>query len=83
MDTVKERIRSIFETQGYFIEMGEEDVNLLDYGIDSIAFMSIIIELEEEFNCIIPDGVLDFELFKSLNALTSFIETLLQDKGTP
>ena len=40
------------------IEKDKIDVNLQDLGMDSITFIQIIVCLEEEFGCEIPDSKL-------------------------
>ena len=78
MKSTKDRIISVFELYGYYIEEKEEDVNLLEYDIDSIGFVSIISGLEEEFECVIPDDMLSMDLFLSLNALIEYIEAVVE-----
>lgn len=80
MDSLRERIISIFELYGCYIEVGEEDINILEYGIDSITFMSIIMEIEEEFQIMIFDEKISFDLFASLNGLESFIKILIEEE---
>lgn len=47
--------------------------NLIDLGMDSISFIAIIVELEEEFDCEIPDSKL---LLNEMNTIQKIIHIL-------
>lgn len=51
------------------------DKNLTDMGIDSIAFIQIIVALEEEFECEFPDSKL---LMSELNTIQKITDVLRQ-----
>ena len=57
----------------------EEDVNLLDLEIDSLAFFSLIVEIESSFSIELPDEVIVPEKLISLNAFVSTIADLIDD----
>lgn len=48
-DKVKTTIIKLLENNGIIIESGEEDLDLRNYSIDSILFISFIIDVENEF----------------------------------
>lgn len=55
MESVRERLIKIFDDNGMIIL--EEDIEL-PLEIDSIQFISIVVQIEDEFNVTIPDDYL-------------------------
>lgn len=47
-----------------------------DLGMDSIAFISIIIEIEDLFKITIPDDILLMENFRSVDSIIGIIENI-------
>ncbi len=80
MNEIKKIIVKTLEEQGIFIEL-EEDVNLLEYNIDSITFMSIIIELESQLNIEFPDELLSYDSLRSLNGFATLILELKKNNN--
>ena len=59
-----------------------EYVNLIDdLGMDSITFVSIVVEIETIFDIIIPDDILMVENFNSLNNIVYIIEHISNTTG--
>ena len=76
---IKNKVIEIFELNGFYLPIAEEiedDINIMEYDISSLEFISIIIRFEEELGIRIPDEVLTIELFQSFNALVEFIYDL-------
>lgn len=48
--------------------------------IDSITFISLVLDLEGEFNIEIPDEYLLMSVFSSVDNIVSIIETLITSK---
>lgn len=57
-------------------QMETFDVDLTEYILDSIQFISFIVELERELNIEFPDELLLYENIRSLNGFISLIENL-------
>lgn len=59
-----------------------EYIDLIDdAGMDSITFISIVVEIEAEFNITVPDDMLLIENFKNADSITNIIEQeLSKDK---
>ncbi|MCR5020533.1 acyl carrier protein [Ruminococcus sp.] len=78
---VKEKIIEALTLSGSYLPLKNknEDLDLREYIIDSIGFMSFIIELEEVLGIYFPDELLDFNVLSSLNGFTAIIEDLIQD----
>lgn len=67
-------IESIIGKQLYkpFSEI-EADVDLFEYGLDSIGFISLIVALEDEYNIYIDEDDLDLDKFNSKNYIVQYI----------
>lgn len=46
----------------------EMDSDLYELGLDSIATLGLILELEDELDLELPDAVVDFEMFRSVSS---------------
>lgn len=57
-------------------QMETFDVDLTEYILDSIQFISFIVELERELNIEFPDELLLYDNIRSLNGFKSLIENL-------
>lgn len=59
---------------GIIVEVSnEEDVDLTEYGIDSITFISFIVDLEESLDASLPDDLLNYDILKSLKGFINLI----------
>ena len=83
---IKEKIIEIMS--GLFSNSGV-DTDILEYvdliddlGMDSINFVSLIIELEATFDVQIPDEWLLMEKFRTFSQIYSAVDALINEKGT-
>lgn len=80
MDCVEQKIKIImsryFET---YIVYEKTDFNcpLNDFGIDSLTFIKIIVEIETEFDFEFEDEDLDVNKYSSLQSLVSYVVSKL------
>ena len=84
-DTIKqeviELISELFKDKGFDVDILEH-VNLIDgLEMDSITFISIVVEVEAHFNIEVPDDMLLFENFKCVDDIVSVIEHELLKKS--
>ena len=55
-----------------------EYVDLIDdLGMDSVSFISIVIEVESLFNIIVPDDMLLLECFRNVDQICEVVENAL------
>lgn len=68
---MKNTVFDVLENMGIILDETEqeEDLDLTEYIVDSIQFISFIIELERVLNVVLPDNFLIFQNYHSLNAL--------------
>lgn len=76
-DKIRKAILKLLENNGVIIESDEGDLDLRNYSIDSILFISFIVDLENEFSIVIPDEYLTIELLQSIDGLTNLIIELI------
>lgn len=68
---LKTKIIECLENIGIEVDrQTEDDIDLREYINDSLIFISVIIELEKMLDIEIPDEMLLFENFASLNSFT-------------
>lgn len=82
---IKERIIDILDK--LFSDVGI-DKNMLEFvdliddlGMDSIFFVSLMIELETEFGIRIPDEWMMLNKFQNFYLISNVVETLLNEKA--
>lgn len=75
-DKVLEIINSNIEQANIAVEQGDEDLSLL--GMDSIAFIKIIVAIEESFKIEVPDEKLLITEMGTLNKMADVISTTLE-----
>ncbi len=56
------------------IDMLESDTNLWEHGLNSISFINIIVEIENEFGFEFQDEELGGEKFQTINNLSDYIK---------
>ena len=77
--SVIERLEDVVRPHLRFLKPGENlapDQNLGEIGLDSLASINLLVEIEEEFGIMIPDEELDENTFNSLSSLETLIEKL-------
>ena len=70
---VRNTLLSIFEELGVIIEE-EEDFDIQEYIVDSLVYMSFIVNMEQRFGIDIPD---EFLLLSKMNSFNAYCESLL------
>jgi acyl carrier protein len=82
---VRERLLGILEESGLYVEQKSsgEDLDLREYIVDSVQFMSFVVEIESQFNIEMPDEVLVYDKLGSLNGLAAIIESIVDGTYIP
>lgn len=74
-NTIKKTISQCLENVG--IEFDNTDSNLSDSLVDSLVFISFIIELEENFGIEFDDDIFSDDNFRTLDDLCEVIKTYI------
>lgn len=79
MDAVRSLISKIIleNTTGIQLNENMHDESLINMGMDSIAFVRIIVEIEERLEITIPDEQLLFTEMDTLNKMTDVVWNVL------
>ena len=81
--TVEQRIADIF-VRHLHIQPPPPDLDLIDSGtIDSVTFVELIANLEQEFSIRIPLDDLDLNHFRSIASIHEFVRTQLPKTEVP
>ena len=79
-NAVKEKIKGIIVSRlkdEEKIRTLEYDTPLLSLGIDSILALSILVEIEEEFNIEIDDSDLNMDKIRNISSFTELIDNYI------
>lgn len=71
---LKELLVEVLDSRGYSADEIECSDFIQDYGLDSITFVTIVVEIEQKFNVKILDEDLLLEKFRSLESIIYVIE---------
>ncbi len=77
--TTREKVIECLSNVGVLINSNTDDVNINDYDLDSITFISFIVEIEKEFEIEIPDGYLYVNILQSLNGFVNLVDELIDN----
>ena len=77
---VIELISELFKDNGFDIDILEYVDLIDDLGMDSITFISIVVEVEAYFNIEVPDDMLLMDNFKKVDKIVNIIVNELDSK---
>ena len=76
-ELIRSQVITCLENVGVFIsDENPEDVHLTEYNLDSITFISFIVELENTFDVEIPGQYISYDFLSSLNSIVDVMESL-------
>ena len=78
-NNVKNKIVKILNDFG-IIFSENDDIDLTLFIDDSIIFINLILELEQEFNIIFPDELLDMSILTSFNRLINIVQEQINNE---
>ena len=77
---VVELISELFKDRGFAIDIIEYVDLIDDLGMDSITYISIVVEIETHFNIEVSDDMLLLENFRCVDNIVSIIANELSNK---
>lgn len=72
-----EMLNNMFPNSGWDLDVLEYVDLIDDLGMDSITFISIVIEVETTFDIIIPDEMLLMENFRNMGCILAIVESAM------
>ena len=78
---IKNIITEIFKQNGFI----DHNINIEkdNFTLDSILFISIIVELERNFNITIPEDKIDLDDLFSLERFEKLVESVINESSNP
>lgn len=73
---IEEKVRELFVAEGIIVATDDINERL---EIDSLRFVSIIVQIEETFDVVIPDEYLSSSVFSTLSDYVKLVELLKED----
>ena len=67
-------IAELFKDKGVDSDIIEYVDLIDDLGMDSITFISIVVEIEAKFNIIVPDEMLVMDNFRNVDGIVALVE---------
>lgn len=83
MKKVKEKIIQFLEDYLQIDDFGEnvsKSERFEELGINSLVFIRLLVELENEYNIEFDDDIIDFERISSISELSNYILLLMENK---
>ena len=77
---VIELIEDLFKDKGFDSDIIEYVDLIDDCGMDSITFISIVVEIEAHFDIEVPDDLLTLENFKCVDDIVTIVENEISKK---
>lgn len=71
----------INKIEGLHITSTQINDNLVDLGMDSIKFVQVVVSLEEEFECEIPDSKLLITELDTVQKMHDVLQALYEDNN--
>ena len=71
----------INKTEDLYVTSTQINDNLVDLGMDSIKFVQIVVSLEEEFECEIPDSKLLITEMDTVQKIQDVLQALYEDNN--
>ena len=75
MENTYNKLIKCYEENGIICDKSKEDIDIRNYDVDSIMFMSLVISIEEKFDIIIPDYLMNYDAFISAKSIAIFIDS--------
>lgn len=74
---IKENLIMCFKNLGVELDNSENDIDLREYFEDSLMFISAIVEIENFFDIEIPEELLLYDKFSSINSFSLELKELI------
>lgn len=71
-------LSELFKKNGFDVDIIEYADLVDDMGMDSITFISLVVEVEARFNIIVPDDMLLMENFRKVDDIVAVVEQELE-----
>lgn len=80
---VIDMLNNLFSNSGVNTDILEYVDLVGDLGMDSMTFISIVIEIEATFDIIVPDAMLLMENFRNVDGILDIVENAMNTDESP
>ncbi len=77
---ITKRVKTVLQKLDFNVDDVTMDF-IETYQIDSITFIEMILEIEEEFSILVPDESLIMENVNTVEKIAALVEKVLDDEG--
>ncbi len=77
---ITKRVKTVLQKLDFNVDDVTMDF-IETYQIDSITFIEMILEIEEEFSILVPDESLIMENVNTVEKIAALVEKVLKDEG--
>ena len=75
---IKEKLLVAIENSGIELPETADDIDLTEFIVDSLQFVSVVINIEEELGVVLPDDFLLIDNFRSIIGLVNQLKELVE-----
>jgi acyl carrier protein len=76
---LEEQVTSLIRDQFQELESVDLSSNLLECGLDSFAFVELVVKLEYQFKIVFEDEYLNYRMFDCVGDLVAYIESKIEN----
>ena len=76
-EKIRATVIQCFQNVGVFLDSSQQDISINEYDLDSIAYISFIVEIEKALQIEVPDTYLQYDNFTSLNGFVNILCELI------
>lgn len=73
---IREKLRFALINEGIYVD--DDDAGISEYLPDSLAFVSLIVQIECQLDIELPDEIINWEKLGSVNSLTLYLDELIR-----
>ena len=77
---IRTKLLECLDELGILIDSEEQDINLQEYIIDSLQFISFILAIEQKLNIEMPDEMLLYEKIESFNGYCEAVLSVVRSQ---
>ncbi len=81
IEEIKEKLRYALLNEGIYVD--DDDMLISEYVLDSLSFISLIVQIESQFDIELPEEILNWERLGTINSLSLYLKSLLSNDPEP
>lgn len=78
---IREKLHFALINEGIYVD--DDDMMISEYLPDSLAFVSLIVQIECQLDIELPDEIINWKKLGSVNSLTLYLNELIRTNSAP